>query len=816
LRTTRFGLITRIALLVVGVELVAFSALGWFYTDRFSAVITERTYTRLRLVSQMIADDELAISTLSRKQLISDLVGAPYLDGMVIGGNRLVIVSTQSAFLGRRVRDVPGFDDRWLAPSAPKEQFISGQDTLTVIAHIQGRASVSPVYYTVITISTAEINALKRNIVLWGEFGSLLFILLSSAGIVLIAQRLITRRVTTSLAVLKEVGQGDLGARIPVTSSDELGQLQYGINSMTDKLSELLTAHRNNAEALRQQKDLLDSVIQHSPIRVFWKDRDLRYLGCNSQFARDAGLSSPDDLIGKTDFEMSWHDQAELYQADDQAVMVSGIAKLDFEEPQTTPDGHTLWLSTSKVPLRGGDNQIIGVLGVYSDITARKLAEEQIRNLAYFDPLTGLPNRRLLMDRLHQSMVGSIRHRQYGALLMLDLDNFKDLNDSQGHDVGDQLLVEVGKRLRECTRQEDTVARLGGDEFVVVSESLGEGEASAAMQAKGIAEKVRTTLIKPYVLKNGELTHYSTPSIGVTLFHGEDTSLELLLKQADVAMYQAKNAGRNAIRFFNAVMQTNIDARANMAIGLRNGLERGELRLYYQPQVDWHNKLTGAEALLRWLPPDSAPVSPAVFIPLAEETGLILPIGDWVFEQACLQLKQWEKDSETRELTLAVNVSAHQFRQPDFVERVHDHLERSGIDPAKLKLELTESVMLAQVDEVIDRMQRLRKLGVSFSLDDFGTGFSSLSYLKRLPLDQIKIDQSFIRDISHDPNDAAIVRAILAMSESLGLSVIAEGVETEDQRAFLLRHGCEHYQGYLFGKPLPIEEWARDQACRAE
>ncbi|MDR3395911.1 MAG: EAL domain-containing protein [Parasulfuritortus sp.] len=811
----KLGLIARIALLVIGVEVAAFSALGWFYTDQFSTAIVGHTNARLKLVGRMIANDELAISTLSRRQLMSDMVGAPYLDGMVIGGNGLVIVSTEPAHLGRPASDIPGFDKRWISATAPDQQFIAVKDTLTSVTHIRSTEGGAPVYYTIITISTADLNALKRNITLWGQLGSLLFILLSSAGIVLIAQRLITRRVNTSLATLKEVEQGNLDARIRVFSDDELGQLQRGINSMTDKVGSLLNQHRQNAEALKQQKDLLTSVIQHSPIRVFWKDRDLRYLGCNSQFAEDAGLGKPEELIGKTDFEMAWRDQAELYRADDLNVMETAIPKLDFEEPQTTPDGRTIWLSTSKVPLRGEDNQIIGVLGIYSDITTRKQAEDQIRNLAYFDPLTGLPNRRLLMDRLRQSMSVSIRNRQYGALLMLDLDNFKDLNDSQGHDVGDQLLVEVGTRLREHMRQADTVARLGGDEFVVVSESLGEDEASAAIQARGIAEKVRLALIRPYALKNGELAHYSTPSIGVTLFHGQDTSLDLLLKQADVAMYQAKSAGRNAIRFFSKVMQTTIEARAQMAMGLRNGLDRGELRLYYQPQVDGLGNLIGAEALLRWLPPDAAPISPAVFIPLAEETGLILPIGEWVFEQACLQLKRWEQDSDTRSLTLAVNVSAHQFRQPDFVERVQTHLDLSGIDPTRLKLELTESVMLTQVDEAIVRMQSLKQLGVSFSLDDFGTGFSSLSYLKRLPLDQIKIDQSFIRDISHDPNDAAIVRAILAMSESLGISVIAEGVETEDQRAFLLRHGCEHYQGYLFGKPLPIEEWPEVKPDRA-
>jgi EAL domain-containing protein (putative c-di-GMP-specific phosphodiesterase class I) len=279
-----------------------------------------------------------------------------------------------------------------------------------------------------------------------------------------------------------------------------------------------------------------------------------------------------------------------------------------------------------------------------------------------------------------------------------------------------------------------------------------------------------------------------------------------------VALYQAKNAGRNTIRFFNPDMQAAIDARAMMEAALRRGIQQNELRLYYQPQVDWHNNVTGAEALLRWLPPGSDPVPPVRFIPLAEETGLIIPIGVWVLEQACAQLKRWQSNSRTRALVLSINVSARQFHQPDFVQQVFTKIKQYDIDPSGLKLELTESVVLARVDEVIERMQTLKAMGVGFSLDDFGTGYSSLSYLKRLPLDQVKIDQSFIRDITHDQNDMAIVRAILAMSQSLGLDVIAEGVETEEQRAFLLKHGCEHYQGYLFGKPGPIEAFPPPQA----
>ncbi len=807
MRMLRLGLIARIALLVICVEVAAFSALGWFYTSRYNKALVERTYARLRLVGQMIANEELAITALSRKPLMSDMLGAPYRSGMAIGGNGMVIVSTDPAYLGRAAREVPGLDAAWLSSSAPDVRFINGDNTLTAVMHVKDSDGDSPLYFMVLTISTAELNAMQRSFVLWGQLGSLLFILLTSAGIVLIAQRLITRRVTTSLAALKRVEEGALDSRIPISSNDELGQLQAGINSMTEKVGALLNQHRLNADELRKQKDLLSSIIQHAPIRVFWKDRDSRFVGSNSQFARDAGLATPDELIGKTDFDMAWREQAELYRADDREVMESGISKLDFEEPQTTPDGRTVWLSTSKVPLRDKDERIIGILGIYTDVTARKEAEEQIRSLAYFDPLTALPNRRLLMDRLQQSMAGSLRSGQYGAVMMLDMDNFKDLNDSQGHDVGDDLLIQVGKRLRENVRHADTVSRVGGDEYVIIADSLGVDEASAAVRAKGVAEKIRTAFTDPYVLKDGELTHYSTSSIGITLFHGSDAPVEVLLKQADVALYQAKNAGRNTIRFFNAEMQIVIDERAAMAAGLRHGLLHDELRLYYQPQVDCDGNLIGAEGLLRWIPRDAEPVSPAVFIPLAEQTGMILPIGEWVFEQACIQLKQWEASAATRSLTLAVNVSAHQFRQADFVERVARQIKSSGINPAKLKLELTESAVLSNIDEVVGRMRELKQLGVTFSLDDFGTGFSSLSYLKRLPLDQIKIDQSFVRDVMHDQNDAAIVRAILAMSRSLGLNVIAEGVETDAQRAFLLQHGCAHFQGYLFGKPRPIEEW---------
>ena len=441
------------------------------------------------------------------------------------------------------------------------------------------------------------------------------------------------------------------------------------------------------------------------------------------------------------------------------------------------------------------------------DIAERKQVEEQIRNLAYYDSLTELPNRRLMMDRLSRALVASDRSQAFGALMILDLDNFKVLNDTQGHDVGDRLLFEVAQRLLLSIRKEDTVSRFGGDEYVVMVEDLGVEERLAANQAEMIAEKIRSTLNLPYAIYLGEMNYHSSASIGVTLFRGQALSMDVLLKQADLALYQAKGGGRNSIRFFDPEMQAAIDSHSAMEVALRNALQQGEFQIYYQPQIDQYGKLTGAEALLRWRHVEYGLVSPAMFIPLAEETGLISPIGDWVLRMACTQLKIWSENPRTRDLQIAVNVSASQFRQPEFLNCVQEALRDAGANPTLLKLELTESVVLDQVDAVIGRMYQIKDLGVTFSLDDFGTGFSSLSYLKRLPLDQVKIDQSFVRDIDTDPSDAAIVRAIIAMTRSLGMQVIAEGVETEAQLHFLRDSGCMNYQGYLFGKPMPIHEW---------
>jgi diguanylate cyclase (GGDEF)-like protein len=477
-------------------------------------------------------------------------------------------------------------------------------------------------------------------------------------------------------------------------------------------------------------------------------------------------------------------------------------------------------------PILASTNKVLGTFAIYhrgphtpseSDIhlieqSARlasiaiehKQNEEEIKELAFYDHLTHLPNRRLLINRLQHALASSSRSSKQGALLFLDLDNFKTLNDTLGHDIGDLLLIQVAQRLEASVREGDTVARLGGDEFVVMLEDLSEQPFEAAAQAEYVGEKILSALNKPYLL--GKHQYANTPSIGASLFN-DLLAPEELMKQADIAMYQAKQAGRNTLRFFDPKMQESINVRAALEDALHNALENGEFQLHYQVQVDSAFRPLGAEALIRWQHPERGMVSPMQFIPLAEESGLIIAIGHWVLETACSQLKMWQQEAVTRDLVLAVNVSAKQFRQIDFVKQIQDVVQRHAINPARLKLELTESLLLEDIEDIIATMDALNEIGVQFSLDDFGTGYSSLQYLKQLPLDQLKIDQSFVRDIVFDSSDKAIVRTIIVMAKSLNLDVIAEGVETEEQFQLLLNKGCVHFQGYLFGKPMPIEQF---------
>ena len=867
---------------------------------------------------------------------------------------------------------------------------------------------------------------------------------------------------------------------------------------------QLLRAEKQVSES----RELLQTVIDTIPLRVFWKNQNLEYIGCNLAFAKDAGLEKSSDLIGKNDYQMGWSDQAQIYRADDCAVMDLGIPKLSFVEPQTTPSGENIWIRTSKVPLKNEWNESLGILGVYEDITEQVVAESKIKRLsllynalsqcnqaivrcdnkeelfpqicrdvvtfggidmawiglvdkmnqqvnvissygdedsyltgihlsampespygngpvghairqnqaiwchdfikdsstlawrdrgetskwssiaclplrcngvvvgvfslyskihntfdddiqnlllemandisfaldnfsreserkfseanlriaaisfesqeaifvtdvnriilkvndaftlitgyeaeevigqtprilksgrhdesfylsmlksiqdtgswkgelwnrrkngeiypqyltissvkdsngtvtnyvatstdisqriaaeseihklAFYDPLTSLPNRRLLIDRLKNAITTCARTKYQSALLFLDLDHFKALNDTLGHHIGDLLLQKVSRRLLSAVREGDTVARFGGDEYVIILECLGKSDIETATIAKEISYHIIDKINIPSRLDSHD--YHNSVSIGITLFDGNESSVAELLKQADIAMYQAKKAGRNTLSFFDTKMQQAINERVSLERELRKALELNQFHLYYQIQVDDSENPLGAEALIRWVHPERGLISPFHFIPLAEETGQIIPIGQWVLETACAQIKKWEQNKITQDLTLSINVSAKQFHQTNFVDQVKDVLLSSGINPMKLKLELTESMLLQNIEETIIKMNILKDAGISFSLDDFGTGYSSLQYLKRLPLAQLKIDQSFVRDIANDTSDQEIVRMIIAMAITLRLDVIAEGVEDTDQKILLLHSGCMHYQGYLFGKPLPIDEF---------
>jgi diguanylate cyclase (GGDEF)-like protein/PAS domain S-box-containing protein len=525
-------------------------------------------------------------------------------------------------------------------------------------------------------------------------------------------------------------------------------------------------------------------------------------LQVNQAFTETTGYTT-EEVVGKTSrmLKSGRHD-ANFYREMWETINRTGCWRGEIWDKRKNGEIYPKWLTISAVKAK--DGSVTHYVGSHMDITERKVSEKKINHLAFYDSLTNLPNRRLLMDRLQHALASSKRSGLSGALLFLDMDNFKTLNDTLGHDIGDLLLQQVAQRLSSCIREHDTVARLGGDEFVMMLENLSEQALEAAAQTEAIGKKIFAALDQPYHLN---AQHYiCTPSVGVVLFNGHKVSQEELMKQADIAMYQAKQDGRNTMRFFDPQMQAAVDAHAALHNDLREAIEQQQFQLHYQIQVDDMNRPLGAESLIRWNHAERGFVSPFHFIPLAEETGLILPIGLWVLETACAQLKLWEEDALTRDLTLAVNVSARQFNQTDFVSQVHELIQRHAIKPTRLKLELTESMMVKNIEGIIAKMHALRELGIQFSMDDFGTGYSSLQYLKRLPLDQLKIDLSFVRDMTVD-GDNAIVRTIIAITQSLKLNVIAEGVETEEQRQLLSFYGCHNYQGYLFSKPVPIAEF---------
>jgi diguanylate cyclase (GGDEF)-like protein/PAS domain S-box-containing protein len=534
------------------------------------------------------------------------------------------------------------------------------------------------------------------------------------------------------------------------------------------------------------------------------------YLEVNQTFLETMGFKR-EEVIGRTSQELHiWADPSDLQDIVEllrQKQVFRGEIKLRKK------NGETFWglMSASVFEYEGTSC----VLSVTQDISDVKAAQDEIRDLSFYDPLTRLPNRRLLLNRLRRSPIATARNRHRRALLFVDLDNFKSLNDTLGHQTGDLLLQEAALRLGSCVRDSDTVARCGGDEFAVMLENLSEVVEEAIAQAQIVGEKILAICGLPYLLIGHEC--HCPSSVGITVFGDEQESAKDALQRAEIAMFEAKKAGRNTLRFFAPALQAAVSARATMEEDLREAIKTNQFVLYYQPQVE-RGRLIGAEALLRWKHPRHGLLAPGEFIPLAEESGLILPLGDWVLEAACAQLASWAVRKEASAIALAVNISARQFRQPNFVERVLAALARTGANPRTLKLELTESMLLDNVDDVIAKMTALKSHGLRLSLDDFGTGYSSLAYLKRLPLDELKIDLSFVRDILADAASGAIAQAILTLGKAMGLRVIAEGVETEEQRDFLIRMGCHSFQGFLYSRPLPLEEfqlWLPESAARA-
>jgi diguanylate cyclase (GGDEF)-like protein/PAS domain S-box-containing protein len=625
-------------------------------------------------------------------------------------------------------------------------------------------------------------DQLAYTYILFGQFAlTLIFIMVALHLRVL-------KPLTALTAFSNQLADGNFDYTVGWQRSDEIGHLATQLDQM----------RRDLQAAFSEQQAILDNV----PAGVIFI-RD----GIIQQANRYA-----ETIFGYEQGDLCGLRPSELYTSKDQFIAIRDRARSTIATFQSRYaeelllkrlNGTEFWARISGCGLDPLNLQA-GSIWVFEDISERKAAESEINHLAFYDPLTQLPNRRLLLDRLKQALNSSSRSKKCGALLFIDLDDFKTLNDTFGHETGDNLLQQVANRLTMCVRQDDTVARLGGDEFVILLEDLNKEIPEAAAQAKHISEKIHFALNQTYLINNHQ--RYSTPSIGVTLFMDHSENIEELLKRADMAMYEAKTAGRNTIRFFDQKMQDMLINRTVMEDGLRQAIIKEEFQLYYQPQIISTGKWIGVEALIRWIHPHQGLISPAAFIPLAEESGLILPLGNWVLNTACKQMAIWAYDKAMANLSIAVNVSACQFHQPNFVQEVLTIIEQTGANPSRLKLELTESMLVNDIEDIIKKMTLLKAHGIGFSLDDFGTGYSSLSYLKRLPLDQLKIDQSFVRNILTDVNDAAIAKMVVALGLSLNLNVIAEGVELEAQRDYLDRLGCNAYQGYLFSKPLPLRE----------
>jgi diguanylate cyclase (GGDEF)-like protein/PAS domain S-box-containing protein len=576
----------------------------------------------------------------------------------------------------------------------------------------------------------------------------------------------------------------------------KLDRLIAANEALQARIEEHLKAERD----WTAQRNLLRAMIDQVPDYLFVKDVDSRFVVANRAVAADLGRT-PEDLIGKTDFDLHSHEFAEGFFADEQRVIHSAEPAIALEESIMTTEGRRKWLSTSKVPLRDESGTIIGIVGICRDVTERKLAEDQIHFLAHHDALTGLPNRVLLMDRIAQALLQAERNGSLVTVMFIDLDNFKLVNDSLGHSAGDVLLQTVAERMVGCVRVSDTVTRIGGDEFVILLPDQRDPSHSNT-----VLDKLRQAIGQPIAIE-GQLFRV-TSSIGLATYPQDGTDGETLLMNADTAMYQAKEKGRDNSQHYTAEMNLDAQERRILQEGLRQAVERKEFALLYQPQFDMRTgEIVAVEALVRWHHPTLGVIPPAKFIPMAESTGLIVPLGDWILREACRQNKAWQ-EAGIPPVTIGVNVSARQFRDGTWVKRVASTLKSTRLDAKYLELELTESLLMQDVNQAVSTMRELQALGVKFAIDDFGTGYSSLSALKSFPVTRLKIDQSFVRNITTDPNDRNIATAMISLGQKLHMRVIAEGVETAEQYEFLADNKCDEIQGFHFSRPVEPTELA--------
>ena len=600
---------------------------------------------------------------------------------------------------------------------------------------------------------------------------------------------------------------------------NSFGRLYQSTNSPARHFAGVLhdiTEQKSAELALREKQHTLQTLLDNAPIGIWLQNEQGKLLFVNRAFCSSVGISEERFLAVPHYAELYDQEAARRCMLSDAEALASAHPCTSYERVRFV-DGHLHDLEIVKARLNDEQGHVTGLIGLSMDITEKKQAEERLRHQAYFDELTGLPNRNYLMEQLEKSLAQARRHSYYNALLFFDLDNFKIINDTLGHHTGDVLLKEIGERLRQIVRTEDTPARLGGDEFVIIVSELGNELDVAVDLSHQIAEKVREALSCPFVIGGHE--HHLTASIGISMYPmepGEDAND--ILKHADAAMYRAKDTGRNTISFFLPSMQKAAEERLQLQNLLRHAISHDQLQLVYQPQYDQHGVMRGAETLLRWEHPELGGISPTRFIPVAEESGQILDIGIWVLREACARLRQWQMQGVAIE-TLSINVSPRQFHQAHFVDQVKAVIKESGADPRRLEFELTEGLLIENVDNVSRKMRELKALGFRFAIDDFGTGYSSLAYLKRLPVDRLKIDQSFVRDLLTDASDALIVETIIAMASHLKLEVIAEGVENQEEFAFLQEKGCYQYQGYYFSRPLSLADFdakLRQNAAKRE